>query len=355
MSEFLLRILFSGLMAFIPNENGTEVTVLLLNVDHQHTSDGAAMQAHEPLLVARAGECSGDCVDDDPAIASFLYRDKSAAVALESLANAVGGGSAWKLTGSDVGVRKSGTGAADLPPLVLRDDARGTTNGQPNVIPSTASEREDLSWIASLGQVCGGGCTLDPDILAAVPPSKIAARLRIANGTVFTQSIARIGSDVTPVHFRRLDGTGATSPYTQAIAAWVGADITVAGTSVEIFETKHDGGAGRSMILSPDASGRVEIAVLNLPPFVPPASSANAAPQVGKHFETYYDLLANPPAGETRLVPRAGAPAGTSVPEVAWSLVHPQSAVHSELLSRLRLDVGRSLYDRILCPPAYFP
>jgi hypothetical protein len=86
LNEFVLRILFTGLMAFIPNENGTEVTVLLLDASHYHTSDGAAMQAHTPLLCARAGNCTGDCVDDDPLIAGFMFRDQSPSVALDSLA-----------------------------------------------------------------------------------------------------------------------------------------------------------------------------------------------------------------------------------------------------------------------------
>jgi hypothetical protein len=56
LSTFVLRILFSGLMAFLPNENGTEVTVLLLDTEHYaHTSDGAAMPSHKALLYARAG------------------------------------------------------------------------------------------------------------------------------------------------------------------------------------------------------------------------------------------------------------------------------------------------------------
>src|SRR5689334_21904206 len=77
MSSFVLRILFTGLMAFIPNENGTKVTVVLLNADHYHTSDGAAMQAHKPLLFARAGDCTGSCVTDDGDIAAFSFRDQS--------------------------------------------------------------------------------------------------------------------------------------------------------------------------------------------------------------------------------------------------------------------------------------
>lgn len=355
MTTFILRILFSGMMAFIPNENGTEVTVLLLNTHHYHTSDGAAMQHHEPLLVARAGGCTGDCVTNDQNIASFLYRDQSASVALDSLAAAVANGSAWAITGSDLGVRKATSGAAELPALSRVNGVRGTSNGDPLAIPTTAAERRDVSWIASLNALCGTGCTLDPDLFDAIPPSIVAARFKLDTGTMYTHSVARIGANVTPVRFERLDGTGSPSPYSQSVAAWVAADIEVTGSSVEIYETKHDGTAGRSMILSPDTSGKAEIALLNLPPFVPPASSNNAAPQVGAHVEMYYDLLSNPPARESRLVPRAGALEGVSVPEVAWSLVHPSSDVYSELLNRLRLDVGRSVYDRTICPPLEFP
>jgi hypothetical protein len=50
-------------------------------------------------------------------------------------------------------------------------------------------------------------------------------------------------------------------------------------------------------------------------------------------------------------VPRAGAPSGTTVPQVSWTSVHPASSVDSVLLNRLRMEPGRSLYDRTLCPP----
>ena len=351
MTTFVLRILFTGLMAFIPNENGTEVTVLLLNADHYHTSDGAAMQAHKCVLYARAGNCSGDCVVDDSGIADYSYRDLSDSAALDSLAYALGNGSAWLIAGSDIGVQKSGSGAANLPALTIRDGVRGTVNGQPLIIPTTAAERGDFSWIADLRTICGSGCTIDPDLFDNVPPSIVAARFKINTGDLYTYSVARLGSDVTPVQFKRLDGTGSTSPYAQAVASWVGVDVEVTGSSIEFVETKHDGGNGRSMTLSPDSNGKVEVAVINLPPFVPPASASNDAPQVGKHFEMFYELLENPPAREARLVPRAGAPSCVTVPQVSWSTVHPTTAIYSELLNRLRLDAGRSLYDRTICPP----
>jgi hypothetical protein len=336
-------------MAFIPNENRTEVTVLLLNTDHYHTSDGAAMPSHKPRIFARSGNCTGACVVDDPAIAESTFRDLPSAAALDSLSYALGDGSAWSIAGSDIAVQKS-SGGADLPSLQIRDDVRGTVNGQPRIVPTTSSEREDFSWIPALQQLCTNGCTLDSDLLAAVPPGIVAARFKIDSGDLYTYSLARLASsDVTPVQFNRLDGTGSASSYVQAIANWVGLDIEVTGNSIDFVETKHDGSAGRTMTLSPDASGKVEVAVVNLPPSVPPSSSNNDAPQVGKHFEMYYELLQNPPAREARLVPRVAT--GTNVPQVSWTSVHPSSTVTSELLNRLRFEPGRSLYDRTICPP----
>jgi hypothetical protein len=353
-SSILVKIFFTGLMAFIPNENGTQVTVLLLNANHYHTSDGAAMQAHQAYLIARSGGCTGACVDDDATAAAFFFRDQSTANRLTSLANTVGNGSVWLIAGSDVSVQKSGSGAADLPALAIRDGVRGTTNGQPNIIPTTSGQVGDVSWIASMAELCGSGCTLDSDVFDTVPPEIVAARFTIDSGELFTHSVARLGSDVTPVHFKRLDGTGSTSAYVQAVASWVGVDIGVTGSSIQFVETKHDGGTGRTMTLTPDTTGTIEVAVVNLPPSVPPASSSNNAPQVGKHFEMFYELLEEPPAQAERLVPRAGAPSGTTVPQVSWTSVHPSTAVYSELLNRLRFDIGRTLYDRTICPPMIF-
>ena len=344
MSTFVLRILFSGLMAFLPNENGTEVTVLLLNADHYaHTSDGAAMQPHKAILYARAGDCSGDCADDD-GIAGDTFRDLSPETALDSLSYALGDGSAWLIAGSNIAVQKS-SGAANLPALQIRDDVRAIVDDEPQIIPTTSTERGDFSWIPSLQKLCTSGCTIDSDLLDAVPPEIVAARFTIDSGDLYTYSVARLGSDVTPVQFKRLDGEGSASSYVQAVTSWVGLDITVTGDSIDFVETKHDNSTGRAMTLSPD-NGKVEVAVVNLPPSVPPASSTNSAPQVGKHFEMYYELLETPPDREARLVPYA-AP-GVTVPEVSWSSIHPAS---SELLNRLRFEPGRSLYDRVICPP----
>jgi hypothetical protein len=352
--NFMLRILFSGLIAFVPSQDGKELTVLLLNVGHSHhSSDGTALGRHTPLLLARGGSCSGDCPTRDANIAQFVFADQASAAALDSLEDAVSGGGAWQLSGSELSLAKGSETDPDLPDLVLQKNVRGTVNGDPQSIPTTAAEREDYSWIADMKQLCPTGCGLNQDIFATQPPSGlIAARLRLKNGKVFTRAVARIGDDVTPVHFNRLDGTGSSSTYSQAIATWVGADVEISGDSIEIVEDKFNGGTGRTMTLSPDANGKVEVAVLNLPRFVPPASSANVLPDVGKHFEMYYELHQTPHAAETRLVPRAGAASGSATyPQISWSSIHPSTDVYSDLLNKLRLDIGRGPYDRVICPP----
>lgn len=354
MTNFVLKILFSGLMVFTPSQDGKEMTVLLLAADgSHHLSDGSALHQHKPLLIARAGACSGDCPTRDGEIAQFIYEDQSLATAQDSLEAATTGGGAWLLAGSDISLQKASANDPSLPALAITSGVRTTTNGVPAMIPSTSSAREDISWIADLKQVCPSGCTLDPAVLASVPPSTVVARLHLRSGRLYTGSVTRIGSNVTPVHFSRLDGSGSAAAYSQAIASWVGAELQLSGSGIEVIESKFNGDPGRTMTLTPNADGAMEIAVLNYPPFVPPASSINDAPQVGKHFEAYYDLLQNPPAKETRLVPRAGAVSGAQYPTVDWSSVHPQSAVWSELLNKLRLDIGRTGFERVLCPPGY--
>src|SRR4051794_32411425 len=104
MSEVILRIFFSGLMAFVPSKDGKELTVLLVNTPHQmKLSDGALLPHHRPMLLARAGSCEpAPCPTRDPAIATLLFSGTTPARAADSLARAVAGGGAWTLASSDL-------------------------------------------------------------------------------------------------------------------------------------------------------------------------------------------------------------------------------------------------------------
>jgi hypothetical protein len=345
--SFILKLFFTGLMAFVPSPDGKEVTVLLPNVNHNfQTSDGTALAHHKALLIARAGDCSGQCPKRDADIAQFVFSDQSETQAADSLEAAVAGGGAWELANSELSIRKGNVDGPDLPSLNVRRNLRS------GIIPTTSTEREDFDWLADMTQIAPSGYAFNTDLLDSPPPGLIAARLHLRSGKVFTYSVARMGSNVTPVHFQRLDGTGGASPYSQAIASWVGAEIEISGENVEIVEEKFDGGSGRSMTLSPDANGNVEVAVLNLPPFLAPSSPFVGTPDPGKHFEAYYEVAQTPPAASARLVPKAGAaPDAPEYPVVDWHSIHPQEVLWSDLLNGLRMNIGRTMYEAVLCPP----
>jgi hypothetical protein len=349
MSGFILRILFSGLIVFVPSQDGHQVTVLLLNVPHNHQiSDGSTLPDHKPLLIARAGGCTGDCTPDDADVAKYLFADKSVSEATDALGAAAGDGSAWDITGSEITLQKGSSSDPDLPQLSI------TRNVRDGIIPTTSSEREDFDWVADLTQICGDGCPFDSSIHDATPPSSlIAARFVLHSGNLFTYSLARIGTNVTPVHFKRLDGTGSDSSYSQAVATWVAADIEVSGDSVEFVSTKYSDSSTRTMTLTPDENGKMEVAVINLPPYIPLSAPFTGTPGIGRHFETYYDLAEDPPTAASRMVPYPGAASGApSYSTVTWASVHPQQALWSDLLSGLRFNVGRTMTDQLLCPPS---
>ncbi|HEX7152511.1 MAG TPA: hypothetical protein VF618_13570 [Thermoanaerobaculia bacterium] len=335
-------------MAFIPSDNGQQLDVVLLNVKHaHHLSDGSPLGKHNSMLISRAGTCTGDCPTNDGTTAQLIFPDKTLTQAQAALVDATSGGGAWILNGSHLTVQKGGSNAPALPGLTWRTGVRPVVNGVPAAYPTTATEREDYSWLADMQQICGSGCTFDADLIGSNPPEDlVVACFRLRSGKAYTYSVGRIGDNVLPVKFKRLDGSG-TATSAQAVATWVGVDIEVSGDSIEIVEEKFDATGGRSMKLTPDANDRVELAVLNLPPFVPPASASTLAPQAGKHFEAFYDLLTTAPAKDARLVPIAD-----NATSVNWALVHPHSSVNaSPLLAKLRLDISRGPYDRLLCPP----
>jgi hypothetical protein len=156
------------------------------------------------------------------------------------------------------------------------------------------------------------------------------------------------------VHFQRTDGSGDVSSYSQAVASWIAADIAVSGDDIQLVEENFDGSSGRTMTLSPDEDGKIEIAMINLPPYAPP-STTTSTPAAGKHFEVYYDLAQSAIAAENRLVPFSGAASGVTYPTISWSDIHPQEQLYSELLNRLRLNVGRTMDEQTLCPPGGIP
>ncbi|HYC60676.1 MAG TPA: hypothetical protein VEK79_14015 [Thermoanaerobaculia bacterium] len=356
MTEFVLRIFFSGLIALLPNAEGTEVVVLLVNTPHEYAlANGAPLAHHTPLLLARAGACEGTCTTtDNTAIAQLLYSNKTPQQALTALNGAILSGGAWKLASSDLTLQGPGE------PLAIRTDVRTVNeDGTLQLVPMTPAQREDFTWVTSLSKVSPGIGGFKAAVTSPDPPPgcMIAARLKLRSGKLFTYSLVKIDGKARPVHFRKPSGEGPEAPYAQAAANWVAAEIRVPGDSVEIVDQKFtDSENRRSMKLYPE-QGVVEVAVLNLPPFIAPAPDTIApTPAPGQHFQIYYDLVQSPPARADRLIPHTASPASPSEPQVDWNAVHPKAELWSNLLEQLNLNPrAKAPYDLSLCPIVKYP
>src|SRR5215216_5745251 len=146
--NFVVRLLFSGLIALIPSDDGQELTVVLLNAGHaHHLSDGSALPDHQPMLVARAGNCTGQCTSDS-GLAQSLFRDKSSSVATDSFNEAIGDGVGIDLTGYELTLAKGSSSDPDLPDLSFVDGVRT------DIIPTTSAEREDFIWVTDFSEIC---------------------------------------------------------------------------------------------------------------------------------------------------------------------------------------------------------
>lgn len=353
MHDVILRIFFSGLMAFVPSKDGKELTVLVVSGSHSmQLADGTAMPLHMPILLARASHCEEPkpCPSDEK-IAKFLFG-KSPDRAADSLRAAVLGGGAWQLSSSDFSL----PGATA--PLDVRRNARGrTAEGRPLQVPTTSREREDFSWVPDLTAIAPDSGEIKPELLGEHPPAGlIAARFRLRSGSVITYAMIRVDGKVRPIHFNVAPGA-AQVPYAQAAANWVEAEIHIPGDAVELVETNFQTGAERTIKLRP-VNGVVELAVLNFPPFVAPAPDAKPPlPKRGQHFEVYYDLMTTPPAKGQRPVPDLPKDMEASDPQAEWAPLHPKEP-WSNLLESLGMNPRgkkKSPYDLTLCPGAQIP
>ena len=346
--DFVLRIFFSGLVSFIPSSDGKELTVILINTPHAYElADGTPLSHHKPLLLARAANCSGTCrTDDHESIAQFLYARKTKTEALDALNCAILTGGAWQLSGAELSLR-----GPEEPLQIRKDVRRRDENGVLSRVPLTAEEREDFSWVADFSDLAPGTGGFDPDLTASENPGDlVAARLKLRSGKVITYSVIRVDGKAKPVHFRKPSGAVPDAPYAQALANWVEATINISGDSVEIIDQSFtDPENSRAMKLYPQ-NDVVEVALLNLPPYVTPDADAPAAtPQPGQHFQIYYDLAKTPPAHPERLVPYQPSTSPAD-PQTDWAALHSTNR-WSNLLEKLALSPrGKGPYEIQFCP-----
>lgn len=352
MHEIILRIFFSGLMAFVPGQDGKELTVLVINAAHgTKLADGSELSHHTPILLVRASKCEpAPCRADDPNIGTVLFGGPTPERAGDSLAKAVAGGGAWLLKSSDLSL----PGATA--PLQISATRRSTASGKPDPVPHDATEREDFSWVPRLGAITPGIGEVKPELLGKHPPaSLIAARFHLNSGRVITYSVIPVDKKVRPIHFNTAPGA-ADASFTQALANWVEVEVRIQGDAVELVDDNFETGVKQTRKFVPQ-NNVVEMAILNFPSFVSkPADAKPPIPKRGQHFEVYYDLVTNPPSPGQRPVPEVGD-MKPSDPQVDWNSLHSKEPF-SPLLEALNMNPRgkkKSPYDMTLCPGSQVP
>lgn len=348
--DFVLRIFFSGLIAFIPGSDGNELNVVLLRTPHAYElADGSMLAHHKPLLLARAASCEGTCrTDAQTSIAEFLYSRKTTPEALTALDGALLGGGAWQLAGSALSIN-----GPDGPLEILTGVRGHDENGVPDRVPKTAAERADFTWIADIRQIAPATDGYKSSLTQSGDPGDlVAARLKLRSGKISTYSVIKIDGKARPIHFRKPSGEAPDAPYQQALANWVEATIHISGDSLEVVDQDVvEPTRKRTMKLHPQ-NGVIEIALLNLPPYQAPDPDApSPSPQPGQHFQLYYELVNTPPAQAQRLVPHQSLSPSASDPQTDWAALHPRAEMWSNLLEQLGLSPrGKGPYEVALCP-----
>lgn len=332
--SFILRIFFSGLIAFVPSDDGKELNVLLLDTARMHhATNGNMVPPHMPLLLVRGAKGGDGALD--AGVAEYLYPDvTSAEAATTLLARAVSGGAAWHLAGSQIVFDTPTDGV-----MLLH-----TTNVRTKRVPATAGDRADFDWVPNLRELNPSLGPLDRRVFSAEPPEGlIVARLRLTSGIVSTYSVIQVDGKVTPVDFRPAESTAKAS-VSRAAANWVEAEIRIRGNSITVEEESFSGETRRTIKLSP-RNGVVEMAVLNISR---PSPRRAGPPKAGTHFSLYWELAQHPPAVAARPIPQM--PAESFVKPV-WESIHPSNPERaSDLLDDLLFPNGRGPYDQILCP-----
>jgi hypothetical protein len=345
---FVLKIYFLGLIAFVPGQDGREMTVLMLDARQTYAvSDGTMIEPHTPLLVVRAGSCSGACRDDAQKVADTLFnaaRVPDPAENLRQLQGAIAGGGAWILDGSDLTLELPGEeGRRSGPGLeIIRSPRQG-------LIPTSPEEIRDFGWVAGLGAIDAKAAKVDPDVVAPRPQKGlIAARLRLDQGRIGTYNLVTYGNKVMPVTFRMLrDERRPPDGHPEVVADWVVAEVRVSECSVRLAEKRFLGdGKARVLELAPercDGTDEIELALLNTPAYTHEHSGKQE--KVGKHFEMYYELAYLRPPNRLRPVP--------VVSEVPGETLPTRQEERSALLRALSLP-RRGVVNPPICPTAFF-
>lgn len=343
--SFTFRVVFGGLCGFVPNTNGHQMRVLVVNATERLASNGeTVLPTHVPLFLFDSANRRAQ-IGRRPLEGENLLN----AVAIQEEAFRTGRFCGHPLEREELNIRNEDGGAFGLP-FQSRRSRRGLE-------PAVTAEG-DLFWVAQMDHAFPGAGRIDAECLREDPPAIVAARLRLTEGVVSTASLARASRGrkakkapapslyafrefATPSRAGRAPAPSeaghrvarrASSPVgARPLATGVQLEIDVPGDVVTVWSSRFgQPREGRwAVSLGPARGARVVEAYVHNVSERP----LDRAPEVGTDFEFFYDLCATPwDLTRPRPVPHpvnTPTPAphrpGTSSCSPAMFLAHPEA------------------------------
>jgi hypothetical protein len=296
---FTLRIVFEGLVAFVPEAKAGRITamnVLLIDAREPQGSsvqlDGNALmhKKHIPTLRVRTADVRKA---EDPL--------------LDPLTASKGGVSAWTLDNDDLEiVRDSGTEEAVGSLSIFSPGGTGA------VAAGTADPR-DFAWIPDLDRLHPNGLAVKKGMVGGKVPKELIARMRFTTGT-FSADPASITHEL--YRFVPLPASTADNPFEQA-AAGAARAIAAYACYETIFLPKSGSGSApvtirskqtkKGVTLSPAIGSTVEVVLRNMP------NPDNNPPMLfagGSFVDVDYELMYRVAEPRVTLVPAIERPGG---------------------------------------------
>ncbi len=295
-----VRLILYGLIAFVPNSNDSPTTYTALLVDArtpQYASDGCRIPSHAPALYAMAGQCKAN------GAACTMSRKIE-----QPTAPAISG--SWSLDHESLSVEVVTPSGKHVRRLI-------TVQGQKaaSTLPSTPEESSSLHWIPEMQTLLatqGKRASVNPDCLGSAENCPISARLAINDGRVSSCHLAQEPEQkkIYPYEFRALNAS-TRSTIVQAVSDAVMVTLQIpSGSKIQIVSRDLAAISAvkpkRTIVLGDGGKKTIDVWLTNVPEhdhLMAGNSCDKSSMSIDRHFELYYNLVAEPIPFTQRVVP----------------------------------------------------
>jgi hypothetical protein len=287
-----VRVIFWGLMGFVPNEEGQRgLTALLVSPSHQEA-------AHIPAVYLYEGSCEGIPLTKNGGNPCVRVPDPYKQDVATHL-GATAPGLRWLLQNEDLEI------LGEESRVKLNTTGRKTLFGRLREAPASARQTAAFTWVPSMATLTAGHGQVRDDCLFWVGTCPLSARFKVRGGKARTCHLFHTlkadprspAQEVVVFSYRSENGKPENLPPPQAVADAVQLEFEVEGDYVELGAWDFPGLSGQQTLkaavkLRPPAGSRtLTLIVSNGPQHSDDEEDYTGSP----HQEALFNLLARQP------------------------------------------------------------